>query len=127
VNRAGYAFLDSIKRNRVLALLADRDIMKNGITVDFFSGKRKIPRGLGDIIIKKKIPVLFAYLVFHPTPRAYRYLGYIEPPVIFDRSVEEFNKTLVGKMEKFIRRYPDQWFVFHPEWIEEDEKAKGKR
>lgn len=122
VNRAGYAFLDTIKKNRVLALLADRDIMKNGITVDFFSGKRKIPRGLGDIIIKKKMPVLFACLVFHPTSTAYRYLGYIEPPVVFDCSVDEFNKVLVRKMESFIRKYPDQWFVFHPEWIEESGK-----
>lgn len=119
VNRAGYAFLDTIKRNRVLALLADRDIMKNGITVDFFSGKRKIPRGLGDIIIKKKIPVLFAYLVFHPTSTVHRYLGCVEPPVVFDCSIDEFNRVLVKKMEGFIRTYPDQWFVFHPEWIEE--------
>ncbi|KPK70993.1 hypothetical protein AMJ87_07950, partial [candidate division WOR_3 bacterium SM23_60] len=92
---------------------------KNGITVDFFSGKRKIPRGLGDIIIKKKMPVLFACLVFHPTSTVHRYLGYIEPPVVFDCSIDEFNRVLVKKMEGFIRTYPDQWFVFHPEWIEE--------
>lgn len=124
-SRAGYGFLHTIKKNRVLAVLADRDIMKNGITVDFFSGKRSIPRGLADIIIKKKMPVLFAYLVFHPTSKKYRYLGFIEPPVVFDGSVDEFNRIMVKKMEGYIRKYPDQWFVFHPEWMEETKKSKS--
>lgn len=118
VTRAGYAFLDTIKNNRVLAVLADRDIMKNGIAVDFFSGKRKIPSGLAEIIIKKKLPVLFGYMVLNPYHNAYRYLGNIEPPLVFEGTVHEFNRLLVKKYEKFIRTYPDQWFVFHPEWIE---------
>lgn len=124
-SRAGYGFLHTIKKNRVLAVLADRDILKNGITIDFFCGKRSIPRGLADIIIKKKMPVLFAYLVFHPTSKKYRYLGFIEPPVVFDCRVDEFNRIMVKKMEEFIRLYPDQWFVFHPEWLEERAKCKG--
>jgi len=118
VTRAGYAFLDTIKNNRALAVLADRDIMKNGVTVDFFSGKRKIPKGLADIIIKKKLPVLFGYMVFNPYRNGHRYLGVIEPPIVFDGTVDEFNRLLVKKYETMIRSYPDQWFVFHPEWIE---------
>jgi KDO2-lipid IV(A) lauroyltransferase len=128
LHRAGYGFLDTIKKNRVLAVLADRDILKNGVTVDFFSGKRSIPRGLGDIIIKKKMPVLFAYLVFHPASKKYRYLGIVEPPVVFEGNVEEFNHILVQKMEDAIRKYPDQWFVFHPEWLEKKvSESKSQR
>lgn len=118
LTRAGYAFIDTIKNNRVLAILADRDIMKNGITVDFFSGKRKIPSGLAEIIIKKKLPVLFAYLVFNPHQNAHRYFGVMEPPFVFEGSVHEFNRLLVKKYETLIRAHPDQWFVFHPEWEE---------
>ncbi len=118
VTRAAYAFLDTIKNNRVLAILADRDIMKNGITVDFFSGKRNIPKGLAEIIIKRKIPVLFAYLVLKPSHNMHRYLGVIEPPLVFDGTAQEFNRLLVKKYEEVILRYPDQWFVFHPEWVE---------
>jgi KDO2-lipid IV(A) lauroyltransferase len=116
--RAGYAFLDTIKNNRVLAILADRDIMKSGITIGFFSGKRKIPAGLAEIIIKKKLPVLFAYMVFNPHHNAHRYVGFIEPPLVFEGTVHEFNRLLVKKYETFIRAHPDQWFVFHPEWEE---------
>lgn len=118
IARAGYAFLDTIKNNRVLAVLADRDIMKNGVTVDFFSGKRQIPKGLAGIIIKKKIPVVFAYLALNPPHKKNRYVAIIEPPLIFDGGVDELNRLMVKKFESFIRRHPDQWFVFHAEWLE---------
>jgi lauroyl/myristoyl acyltransferase len=119
LERAGHAFLHAIKSNRVLAVLADRDIMGSGIVVDFFDGKRKIPRGLGEIVIKKQIPVIFAYMVFHPDPCKHRYLGVIEEPKVFTGNVEDFHGWLVKKLEYLLRRYPDQWFVFHPEWIEQ--------
>jgi lauroyl/myristoyl acyltransferase len=108
VTRAGYAFLDIIRNNRVLAVLADRDIMKNGISVRFFSGKRNI---------------VFAYMVLNPSSKRVRYLGVIEPPIIFDGDADAFNRLMVSKFEKFIRKYPDQWFVFHPEWIEQGANA----
>ncbi|MBA7536503.1 Phosphatidylinositol mannoside acyltransferase [subsurface metagenome] len=119
VTRAGYAFLYAIKSNYILAVLADRDIMKNGVTMNFFSGRRKIPKGLAEIIIKRKIPVLFAYMVLNPPHKMHRYFSMIEPPIVFDGNADEFNRLMVKKFEGYIRQYPDQWFVFHDEWIEE--------
>lgn len=121
VIRAGYAFLDTIKNNRVLAILADRDIMQNGISVRFFSGKRNIPKGLAEMIIKRKLPVVFAYMVLNSPHKRTRYRAIIEEPIIFDGDADAFNRLMVSKFEGFIRKYPDQWFVFHPEWIEERE------
>ncbi len=123
VTKAGYAFIHTIKSNRVLAVLADRDIMKNGVTVDFFSGKRSIPKGLADIIIKRKMPVIFGYMVLQPAHKKNRYLGVMEKPFVFSGDVEAFNRIMVKKYEEFIRLYPDQWFVFHPEWIEGEANA----
>jgi lauroyl/myristoyl acyltransferase len=117
VTKAGYAFLHAIKQNRILAVLADRDIMKNGIPAAFFSGTRYIPRGLAEIIIKKRMPIVFAYLVFNLPERQHRYLGMIEAPIFFTGSIKEFNRLMVSTFERCIRQYPDQWFVFHPEWI----------
>jgi KDO2-lipid IV(A) lauroyltransferase len=122
VNRAGYAFLDIIKNNRVLAVLADRDVAKNGIPVNFFSGKRMIPKGLAEIIIKKKIPVVFAYMVLDTSIRRARYLGVIEEPFVYEGEADSFNRLMVEKFEGFIKKYPEQWFVFHHEWLDEDRK-----
>jgi KDO2-lipid IV(A) lauroyltransferase len=117
LSKAGFAFLHTIKNNRVLAVLGDRDILKNGVTVDFFDGRRNIPRGLGDIVIRRKLPVLFGYMVLHPKRGQYRYLGVIEPPVFFRGTIEEFNRTMVAKFEEFISQYPDQWMLFKSDWV----------
>jgi KDO2-lipid IV(A) lauroyltransferase len=117
LSKAGYAFLHTIKNNRVLAVLGDRDILKNGITVDFFSGERNIPRGLGDIIVKRKIPVVFGYLVLNAPDKEKRYLGVCGPPMFFEKSPEEFNKAMVKKFEECIRRFPDQWMLFESDWV----------
>ncbi len=118
VSRSAFAFVNTIRNNRVIAILGDRDVVGNGIPVPFFSGVRKVPRGLGEIVIKKRLPVVFGYMVFHPS-RKRRYLGLIEPPVFFAGGVDEFNRHIVKKFEEFIRLYPDQWIVFHPEWVNE--------
>jgi lauroyl/myristoyl acyltransferase len=117
LSKAGFAFLHTIKNNRVLAVLGDRDILKNGITVDFFDGRRNIPRGLGEIVIRRQLPVVFGYMVLHPGFSSKRYLGLIEPPRFFSGTVDEFNKVMVNKFESFIEEYPDQWMLFGSDWI----------
>ena len=117
LSKAGFAFLHTIKNNRALAVLGDRDILKSGIPVDFFSGRRNIPRGLGDIIIKRKLPVVFGYMVLHPVSKKMRYLGFLEDPVFFSGSEQEFDKAMVEKFESYILKYPDQWMLFQSDWI----------
>ena len=119
VQKSAYAFLQTLRHNQLLAVLADRDIMKNGIEVDFFNGRRAIPRGLADIIIRKKIPVVFAHMVFNPPGKKHRYMGKIEPHIVFEGTPEEFNRLMVSTFEKCIRKYPDQWLVFHAEWLDQ--------
>ncbi|MGQ9817579.1 MAG: lysophospholipid acyltransferase family protein [bacterium] len=118
VAQTSYAVLDTIKNNRILAVLADRDITKQGTVMNFFSGKRSFPVNLAGIIVKRRIPVVIGYMVLsneRDCPR--RYLGVIEPLVIF-KSEDEFSTHIIKRFESIIARYPDQWFVFHPEWIE---------
>jgi len=117
LSKAGYAFLHTIKQNRVLAILGDRDILKNGITVDFFNGRRNIPRGLGEIVIQRRLPVVFGYMVLHPGRGKLRYLCTIQSPVFFSGSVDEFNKAMVAAFETMIREFPDQWMLFASDWV----------
>ena len=117
IAQSAYAFLHTIKNNRILAVLADRDIQRNGVTVDFFSGKRNIPKGLAQIVIKKNLPIIFGYLILQ-RQGTHRYLGILEKPVIFHGTEESLNRFIVENFERIIRSYPDQWFVFQPEWLE---------
>lgn len=117
LSKSTQALLDTIKNNRILAVLSDRDITKQGKVLDFFGGKRSFPTGIGGIISKRKIPVVFGYMVLNKKGSKKRYLGVVEPAQIFDNE-KEFHRYMIDRFEGVIRRYPDQWFVFHQEWIE---------
>ncbi len=117
LSKAAYGFLHTIKNNRVLAVLGDRDILKSGVVVSFFDGKRSIPRGLGQIIIKKRIPVVFGCMVFNPSRKEPRYFGYVDAPRFFTGTEDEFNTTMVRRFEDYILHFPDQWMLFQPDWI----------
>ncbi|OGC41447.1 hypothetical protein A2Y85_05845 [candidate division WOR-3 bacterium RBG_13_43_14] len=126
VSKAPYAFIETIKKNKVLALLADRNVYGPGKMVEFLNGVRRIPRGLSDIIVKHNIPVVLCYVIMQKHGKRY---GLFIQPVSYDRlDAESLEKKIIKVFEKIIRQYPDQWFVFHPEWIEDEgihEKTKA--
>ncbi len=118
VARTSIALLDTVKNNRILAVLADRDITKQGTTFSFFSGKRSFPVSIASIIVKRKIPVVIGYMVLlRKKDFDRRYLGVVESVKTFDDE-NDFNAFIRERFEVIISTYPDQWFVFHPEWIE---------
>jgi len=118
LRKSAYAFLDSIRHNRVLAVVGDRDILKNGKSVKFFNGIRKIPANLSEIIARKHIPVTFGYLAFNPKGSKRRYLAVVHTPESFDTAAE-FERFMIRKFEETIRRYPDQWLALQPEWFDQ--------
>jgi len=118
LRRSAYAFLDSIRNNRVLAVVGDRDILKNGKSVKFFNGIRKIPANLSEIIVRKRIPVTFGYLAFNPKGSKRRYRGVVHTPESFD-TAEAFERFMIRKFEETIKRYPDQWLALQPEWFDQ--------
>ncbi len=118
VSRTSIALFDTIKNNRILAVLLDRDITGQGTTLKFFSGKRSFPVGIASILVKRKIPVVVGYMVLLKNKGSEeRYLGVVEPMKIFDNE-NDFNAFIRERFEAIISAYPDQWFVFHPEWRE---------
>ena len=60
-------------------------------------------------------PVVFGLAVRKPKDR---YWAYISPPMFSDRNLEaeedvqQLTQQIVDELERFVRRYPDQWYVF---------------
>lgn len=111
------ALLETVRRNRILAVLADRDVLGNGKPVRFFDGLRRIPARLADFIVRARIPVVFGYLVLTGAGPRRRYRMVIHEPATFRRA-GDFEEFMLRRYEEAIRRYPDQWFAFRPDWME---------
>lgn len=120
VERSAQAFINTIRENRVIAVVADRDVSDTGTATPFFDGHRALPRTLGAIVVKHNLPVVFGFMSLNPRGAfPLHYLAYIEPPCFFV-SVDQFMKAMVDAFERFIRRNPDQWFALQPEWLPEE-------
>ena len=110
------AVLKALQANELVALLGDRDLFGKGIPVIFFGQRVFFPIG----------PALLAYLSGAPLIPTFvlmdqddKYLCLAEPPIVLhrtgkrDQDLAKNTQRIATALEKFIRKYPDQWYTFY--------------
>lgn len=104
-----------LKRNEVVALLADLDFSGNERRVPFFGRPARLPRGPAVLAARCGTPILPAF-VLRQTDDTFLFRAY--PPILPDRSrsIEDTRKAIVSVMEEVIGAHPDQWFAFEKIW-----------
>jgi len=118
---AGREVLAALKRNDVVCLLSDRDIQRTGSEVEFFGETTTIPAGPATLGIRTGAPILPTAVYF--TDRTDGHLGIVRPPIDTSRSddglradVKRVSQSLARELEHLIRRAPNQWHLFQPNW-----------
>ena len=111
--------VNALRRNEILALLGDRDGSSHTATFDFFGKPAQIPVGAAYLAIATGAPVI---PVFVPLEGG-RYSTLMEEPVYFSRgradhegAIREGTGRLLQIFERYIRKYPDQWYNFYDYW-----------
>lgn len=109
---AGTKVVRALKDNQVVALLADRDIAGGGVDVEFFGERTTLPGGPATLARRLGAPLLPTAIYFdgdgHHTV--------VRPPVPVDGDVVEVTQRLAVELEALIRRAPEQWHMFQPNW-----------
>ena len=117
--RAARGIFGALKENQIVGIVADRDIDGSGVPVSFFGGTIKIPRGPAEIAARSGAAVVPAFLV--QTEKGLSKL-IVERPIEVDerapvaRRIEQINDGIVRVLERYILRYPTQWFAFYKVW-----------
>lgn len=117
---AGKAVLSALRNNEVVCLLSDRDIDRSGIEVEFFGERTTIPAGPATLSLRTGAPLLPTAVYF--TRRGSGHLGVVRPPVTIERigkfraDVQTLSQELANELEILIRRAPEQWHLFQPNW-----------
>ena len=114
----------ALKRGDMLALLGDRDFSGRGSKLEMFSRYAYFPRGISFFALKTKAPIIPIFLV-RENKKFYHLI--IDEAVSY--SPDQQDETVIIKqcnkvIEKYIKTYPEQWYMFQKYWIEE---AKGER
>ncbi len=113
-------------RNEILMLAADRAIgqARSAIEVPFCSGIRRFPTGPAIFAQATGAPIVVGFTYRNPN-RGKRYIIELRPPFHAQGRDEAERNRLTGiiaaQIGAFIEEHPDEWFVFHPNWIERDD------
>lgn len=118
---AAPAIARALKSNEVVCLLCDRDIQGGGVEVEFFGERTTLPAGPAMLAVRTGAALVPAGVYFER-----RYNGHhaiVRPPVPAVRSggslrddVHRITQVLAGELEFLIRRAPEQWHLFQPNW-----------
>lgn len=116
--KAGKMCIDVLKNKKTLVLLGDRDFSKEkGILMDFFGKKSYFPKGPATLAIKYNATVIACFMVRLKNDK---FKIFMEPAidVSYSDNMESLTKRFIGIFEKYIRLYPEQWFMFKKFWAD---------
>ncbi len=118
--KAGPAVLKALRDNEIVCLLCDRDIERNGVEVEFFGERTTLPAGPATLGLRVGSPILPVGCYFTPEYNGHHAL--VRPPLSMVRQgglrddVARITQNLARELEFLIRRAPEQWHLFQPNW-----------
>jgi KDO2-lipid IV(A) lauroyltransferase len=118
--RAMKKLLAAKKGNKAIGILLDQNVdWYEGVFVPFLGKSACTNKGLALIAMRTGSPVIPAFSVRQPDGR-YRVVFGDEVPLLKTgdkiKDTEENTARFTQIIEKYVRRYPDQWFWFHKRW-----------
>ena len=112
--------MKAIREKKAIGILLDQNVdWYEGVFVDFLGRRACTNKGLALLALRTGTPVVPAFSVRQKDGRYRIFLGdEVELIRTGDktRDVEENTALFTGIIEKYIRKYPDQWFWFHNRW-----------
>ncbi|MGH9093200.1 MAG: phosphatidylinositol mannoside acyltransferase [Acidimicrobiales bacterium] len=124
---SGGTVLKVLRSGGLVGLLADRDIEGHGVGVRFFGGATTLPAGPATLALRTGATLVTAAVYSGP---GRDHVGVIGPPVDTSRTgslradVARVTQELARAMEGLVRRAPEQWHLFQPNWPD-DRTAAG--
>jgi KDO2-lipid IV(A) lauroyltransferase len=114
------AVLRALRDNEIVCLLCDRDLQGGGVEVEFFGERTTLPAGPAMLGLRSGAPILPVGCYF--TRRVNGHHAVIRPPVPTERTgklrddIARVTQLLAIELEYLIRRAPEQWHLFQPNW-----------
>ena len=114
-----------LREGHLIALVADRDLSKSGINVEFFGKPARMPAGPAVLALKTRAVFLTAFVNYTNTGIHITFDEIVLPD---SGSQEEKVSELVQKsarnFEAGIAQHPEDWHMLQRIWIDEDFKER---
>lgn len=110
----------AIKNNEVAGLVSDRDLVGNGVDVEFFGERTTLPGGAATLAIRTGAPLIPVCVYSGPGPNWHT--AVVHPPMDTTRKgtlrqdIARITQDLAHVFEHDIRCRPEQWHMYQPNW-----------
>jgi Kdo2-lipid IVA lauroyltransferase/acyltransferase len=110
-----------LENGGLLGILADLNAQeREGVFVDFFNVPASTTTSIAKLALATDAAVLPAFAVWEEAKQ--KYVVYLEPPVEIEKTGDEkedirrMTQAVTNVVEKYVRRYPEQWLWIHKRW-----------
>jgi lauroyl/myristoyl acyltransferase len=125
---SGSALLKALREGRLVGLLCDRDIGGKGVEVEFFGERTTFPSGPATLALRTGAALLPTVVYSGP---GRDHSAVIRPPLSTERTttlrkdVARVTQQIACEFEAFVRRAPEQWHLFQPNWPSDEEECSA--
>ena len=115
---------DRLRANRVVCLMAERDLTRTGVQVDFFGEPTRMPAGPAKLAIATGAALLPAHCWFEGQD----WRVSIGPALdCTSGDVHAVTQALADHFAKNIAAHPEDWHMLQPQWLADLSQAKQAR
>lgn len=105
---------DRLRDNRVVCLMADRDLSRSGVQVDFFGEPTRMPAGPAKLAIDTGAALLPVHCWYEADGWGFR----VYPPLdTSSNDVTGITQALADRFARNIAAYPADWHMMQPQWL----------
>lgn len=105
---------DRLRDNRPVCLMADRDLTRTGVEVDFFGERTRMPAGPAKLAIETGAALVPSFCFFEGDGWGC-YLG--EPLDCSSGDVSAITQALADSFARNIADHPADWHMLQPQWL----------
>lgn len=119
MERAGPSLLRALRRNEMVAVLIDRPLREGGVRVRFFGEEVEVPAGPARLALRTGAAAAAVAFPRRGDGRIdvfARFAFDFEASGDAERDVRDLTQAIMSAHEEFIRRYPEQWYMFREFW-----------
>ena len=114
--------IERLNQGKLVALVADRDMSRNGIEVNFLGGIAKMPAGPAILAIKTGSPLVTAYIRYLDKGIEITFDETIKLPLTGseEEQIKIVTQSMADNFAKRIKDSPIDWHMLQRIWVDEE-------
>ncbi len=111
-----------LEAGKLVALIADRDMSRSGIEVEFLGGVAKMPQGPAILSLKTGAPLITAYIDYLPSGIEIFFDETIAIPTSGSETekIKKMTQSIADNFASRIKQNPVDWHMLQRIWIDEE-------